>query len=63
MKMAPNTVTPITIGKSALKIEVTASLPMPGRLNTVSVMKAPPSRMPRSRPNMVTTGVSAERRP
>ena len=34
---------------------------MPGRLKTVSVRIAPPSRAPRSRPKMVTIGVSAER--
>ena len=36
---------------------------MPGRLNTVSVMIAPPSSRPRSRPKMVTIGVMAARIP
>ena len=54
---------PITIGKSALKIDCTPSRPTPGRLNTFSVMNALPMYRPRSSPNIVTTGVSAERRP
>jgi hypothetical protein len=36
---------------------------MPGRLNTVSVMMAPPMRAPRSMPAMVMTGMTAFLKP
>jgi hypothetical protein len=63
MKNAPKIVTPITDGKSLRKIDVMAYWPIPGRLKIVSVMNDPARTPARSSPNIVTTGVSAARRP
>ena len=61
--MAPISTVPCTIGRSAFWIASNAVRPMPGMLKTVSVRIAPPNRMPRSRPKIVTIGVIAERTP
>ena len=52
---------PMTTGRSWLRIASMDVLPSPSRLNTCSVMTAPPRRVPRSMPNWVTIGVSALR--
>ena len=61
--IATTTVTASTTGRSPWNTEFTAHWPMPWRLNTVSVITAPPSSAPRSRPMRVTTGVRLARRP
>ena len=61
--IATTTVTASTTGRSPWNTEVTAHWPTPWRLNTVSVITAPPSSAPRSRPIRVTTGVRLARRP
>ncbi len=53
--------TPMITGRSCWLMEYTAVYPRPGIEKTTSVMTAPPSRMPTSRPNWVTIGVSAAR--
>jgi hypothetical protein len=63
MKNAPKIVTPITDRKSLRKIDATAYCPIPGRLKIDSVMNDPARTAARSGPNVVTTGVSAARRP
>ena len=60
---AATRVTPMITGRSCCRIAVTDSQPSPRRLKTVSVRTVPPSSWPRSRPKMVTIGVSAARRP
>jgi hypothetical protein len=40
-------------------MDCTASRPMPGHENTVSVTTAPPSRVPNCRPVIVTMGMAA----
>ena len=52
---------PWTAGKSLFSTQSTAYLPMPGQLKTVSVSRAPPSRLPNCRPMTVVTGSIALR--
>ena len=60
MNNAATSVTPsTTFGRSLFVIASTAYLPMPGSENVLSVRTAPPSSSPRSRPKMVSIGVSA----
>ena len=61
MKKAPMRTVPCTVGRSLFWMASNARRPTPGMLKTVSVRIAPPRRMPRSRPRMVTIGVIAER--
>src|SRR3954454_4424787 len=58
MKNAPKSVTPISGGRSRLRIASPAYSPTPLRLYTVSVRIAPPpTTCPKSRPNNVTIGI------
>src|SRR6185295_1135235 len=60
---ARNRVVPWIVARSPRWIASYARRPTPGIPNTDSVRIAPPTRMPRSRPSTVTTGVIAARRP
>src|SRR6476620_3616960 len=58
MKNAPNIVTPISGGRSRLRMASPAYSPTPFRLYTVSVRIAPPpTTCPKSSPNSVTIGI------
>src|SRR5262249_51915661 len=58
MKNAPNSVTPMSGGRSRLRMASPAYNPTPLRLYTVSVRIAPPpTTIPKSSPNSVTTGI------
>ncbi len=63
MKNAASMVKPMILGRSWAAMAVVAYLPRPWREKAFSVRMAPPTRMPTSRPKMVTIGVSAARRP
>ncbi|CAB4544927.1 unannotated protein [freshwater metagenome] len=52
---------PVTTGISKFETASVDNLPRPGMLKTYSVITAPPSRAPRSKPKTVTIGVIAPR--
>src|SRR5207244_2223913 len=55
--------TPMISGRSWSRMARMVNWPSPGREKVVSVRIAPPSSRPRSRPKIVTIGVSAARSP
>src|SRR5208282_5355132 len=55
--------TPMISGRSWFWIARMVNCPRPGKENVVSVRMAPPRSRPRSRPKIVTMGVSAARSP
>ena len=59
-KTAVISTTASTCGRSLALVALIASCPSPGRPKTVSVSTAPPISRPKSRPKIVTIGVSAD---
>ena len=63
MKNEASMTTPMISGRSWFWMARMVNWPRPGKENVVSVRIAPPSSRPRSRPKIVTMGVSAARSP